>query len=176
VNQRNISFAWLASILVLAIFAGTSWLSIKLTQDAGEQDLEITGYLVFPIISALVLLQAAALLATFLTPITVGRVIAALLVPVMLTHGLFVVLSLESSFQNAVSTEIAQITGVVGVGSQLQFVAFAGDTYLWVGYLAALALNVTVLGAKAVLNLKPAVARQTQTPLDSTGDLWESQR
>lgn len=174
-NQRTISFVWLASILILAIFAGTSWLNLSLTPDAGDQTLEITGYIVFPIISALVLLQGAALLATFFTPIAVGRAIAAIVAPIMLAHGIFVLLSLESSFQAAVSAEIAQATGVVGVASQLQFVALAGDTYLWVGYLVALLLNIAVLSAKAVLTLKPAVARKKEEPLDSAEDLWESQ-
>lgn len=175
-NQRNVSFAWLASILLLAIFAGTSWLNLTLTPDAGEQELEISGYLVFPIISALVLLQASALLATFLTPVAVGRVIAGLLAPVMLFHAGFVALNLEQGFQAAVAAEIAEITGVVGVSSQLQFVALAGDTYLWVGYLLALGLNVAVLSAKGLLKLKPAAARKTEEPLDSIGDLWESQK
>lgn len=175
-NQRNVSFAWLASILLLAIFAGTSWLNLSLTPDAGEQELEISGYLVFPIISALVLLQASALLATFLTPIAVGRVIAGVLAPVMLVHGGFVIFNLEQGFRAAVAAEIAEITGVVGVSSQMQFVAVAGDTYLWVGYLLALVLNVAVLAAKALLKLKPAVARAPEEPLDSIGDLWESQK
>lgn len=175
-NRRIISLAWLATILLVAVFAGTSWLNLGLTPEAGEQKLEMTGYLVFPIISALVLLQAAALLATFFTPAPVGRVIAAVLAPVMLVHGVLVVLSLEASFQTAVSAEIAQVTGVAGVASQFQFVSTALDTYLWVGYLAALLLNVAVLAVRALLKLKPADAKAAKESLDSVEDLWESQK
>jgi hypothetical protein len=175
-NQRSVTFAWLASILLLAIFAGATWLQVSLTPDAGEQNLEITGYLVYPIVSALILLQAASLLATFFTPLIVGRIIAGVLTPVMVIHGVFVALNLEQAFQTAVSAQIAEITGVVGADSQLQFVAFAGDTYLWVAYLAALVLNSVILGAKALVKLKPAVAKVAEGPEDSIGDLWESQK
>lgn len=175
-NQRSVAFAWLASILLLTVFAGVSWLNLELTPEAGGQAIELTGYLVFPVISALILLQAAALLVTFLTPVLVGRVIAAVLVPVMVIHATYVVVSLQSAVQNAVAVQVAEITGVVGFTSQEQFVAFALDTYMWVAYLLAVAVNVAVLLAKAVLKLSPAVSRTPQDLASDADDLWEAQK
>lgn len=175
-NQRNVAFAWLASILLLTVFAGLSWLNLELTPEAGAQVVEITGYIVFPVISALILLQAAALLASFLTPVTVGRVISGSLVPVMVLHGVYVGLSLQGATQNAIAAQVGEITGVVGTNSQLQFVAFAGDTYIWVAYLLAIVVNAGILLAKAVLKLGPAVAREAEKPSEDAGDLWETQK
>ena len=149
-NSRRITFAWLVSILLLVVFAGLSWLDLELTPEAGAQKFEIAGYQVFPIISALLLLQGAALLSSVLTPVAVGRAIAGLLVPIMLAHAIFVVAGLQSNLQNAVALQITKITGVEGIASQAQFVEFAGDTYLWVGYLLSIAVNLAVLLTKVI--------------------------
>ncbi|MCX6478298.1 MAG: Trp biosynthesis-associated membrane protein, partial [Micrococcales bacterium] len=111
-SSKRVVFIWLASIILLAIFAGLSWLNLELSPEAGGQEFEITGYQVFPVISALLLLQLAAVLASFLTPITVARSISGLLAPIMLAHALFVAIGLQSNLQNAVEAQITEITGV----------------------------------------------------------------
>ena len=175
-NQRNLTFAWLGSILLLSIFAGFNWLEVVLTPDAGGQLIEVTGYLAFPIISALILLQAASLLASFFTPVLVGRWIAGLLSPVMLGHSVLLVLSLEDGVQGALAGLLSEITGVSGSVSQLEFVGSSNSTFLWVGYLIAIGFNVAVLIGKALLNVGTPEKSKNYELSEDSGDLWESQK
>lgn len=175
-NQRNLTFAWLGSILLLSVFAGFNWLEVVLTPDAGGQLIEVTGYLAFPIISALILLQAASLLASFFTPVLVGRWIAGLLSPVMLGHALLLALSLEDGVQGALAGLLSEITGVSGSVSQMQFVASSNSTFLWVGYLIAIGFNVVVLIGKALLKVGSSSKSKNYVPPEDSGDLWESQK
>jgi hypothetical protein len=175
-NSRRSTIAWIASIALLAIFAGLSWLNLELSPEAGAQKFDISGFQVFPIISALLLLQVAALLASLLTPKLVSRVISAILSPIMLAHGLFVVVGLQSSLQNAIEAQITEITGVAGFASQAEFVAFAGDTYLWVGYLLAIFMNLAILLTKSLSKVTDSEARPTKEALVDEQDLWETQK
>jgi hypothetical protein len=175
-NSKRITVAWLVSFLLLVVFAGLSWVNLELTPEAGAQSFEISGYQVFPIISALLLLQGAALLSSVLTPAAVGRAISGFLVPIMLAHGIYVVVGLELNLQNAVAVKISEITGVAGIASQAQFVEFAGDTYLWVGYLLSIAVNLAVLLAKAVSKAKLSKTRQNREENIDELALWETQK
>ena len=175
-NSKRITVAWLVSILLLVVFAGLSWLDLELTPEAGAQKFEISGYQVFPIISALLLLQGAALLSSVLTPVAVGRAISVLMVPIMLAHAIFVVVGLQSNLQNAVAVQISEITGVAGIASQAQFVEFSGDTYLWVGYLLSIVVNLAVLLTKAVSKAQMSKSRHNREEIIDELDLWETQK
>ena len=175
-NSKRITVAWLVSILLLVVFAGLSWLDLELTPEAGAQKFEISGYQVFPIISALLLLQGAALLSSVLTPVAVGRAISVLMVPIMLAHAIFVVVGLQSNLQNAVALQISEITGVAGIASQAQFVEFAGDTYLWVGYLLSIVVNLAVLLTKALSRAQLSRTRPNRQEIIDELDLWETQK
>jgi hypothetical protein len=175
-NSRRSTIAWIASIALLAIFAGLSWLNLELSPEAGAQKFEISGFQAFPIISALLLLQVAALLASLLTPKMVSRVISGILSPIMLAHGLFVVVGLQSSLQKAIEAQISEITGVAGFASQAEFVAFAGETYLWVGYLLAISLNLAILLTKSLSKRAHSEARPKKEALVDEQDLWETQK
>ena len=175
-SSRKIAIAWLVSVGLMAVFAGMSWINLELSPEAGAQKFEISGYQVFPIISALMLLQVAALLATLLTPELVARAISGLLAPIMLANGFFVLLGLPSNIENAVEVQITEITGVSGFASQAEFVQFAGETFLWVGYLLALALNCAVLLAKAFSVSGASETKASKEELVSEPDLWETQK
>ena len=175
-NKRNLSLSWLASILLLSVSAGLSWQELQLTPQAGGQSIQVTGYSVFPIITALILLQAAALLASFFTPPKVGRWISGLLIPAMLAHALLVAIDLETSIQESIAGSISAITGVAGSDSQIQFVASSIGTYLWVGYLLAIGLNVVLLAGHAFLKLSPTKRTSNAVQNVDTDDLWESQK
>ena len=106
----------------------------------------------------------------------IGRWIAGLLAPVMLIHGALIFIGLDDAIALSLSGAISEVTGVAGSSSQLQFVESSTTTFLWVGYLAAVALNLLVLSGKALMNVGPAKA---STPADSSDDaeyLWESQK
>lgn len=175
-SSRKTTIAWLVSIGLLAVFAGMSWLNLELSPEAGAQEFEISGYQVFPIISALMLLQVASLLATLLTPELVARSISGLLAPIMLAHGLFVLFGLQVSLQNAIEVQITEITGVAGFASQAEFVEFVGETYLWVGYLLAVTFNFSVLLTKAFSKSGSSRAKAFKEELVSEPDLWETQK
>jgi hypothetical protein len=94
----------------------------------------------------------------------------------MLAHGFFVVLGLQSNLQNAVALQITKITGVEGIASQAEFVEFAGDTYLWVGYLLSIVVNLAVLLTKAVSKAQWSKTRPNRDEITDELDLWETQK
>lgn len=172
---RTLVFAWIGSLLLLTTLAGASWFDVLLTSDAGGQNLPVSGFMVFPIISALVLVQAAALLVSILTPNRVGRVIAAVLIPIQLWQLVTVALEYKAAIAGAVSSEISKATGVVGEG-QLQLVASSVEG-LWIfGYLAVLALNIAVLAMRAFMKAVPSNSKSPTEPEDDSSSLWESQK
>jgi hypothetical protein len=160
----------------LTILAGLSWVDLTLSPASGGQEIEVTGFLTFPIISALLLLQGSALLAAFFTPALVGRIIAGLQIPIVLWHAIDVLSTVESALQDAVAAEITKATGVVGVASQAQLVDTALDNNIWYIYLAVLALNAVALVSRALVG-KVVVRKATRDGSgDDSEDLWESQR
>lgn len=174
--QRKLSVAWLASILLLSVFAGMNWVQIQLTPDAGGQRIEVTGFTAFPIISALLLLQAASLLTSFFTPRAVGRWIAGLLAPVMFGHAVLIAIGLDAGIQDSVASSISEITGVAGSASQSQLVVSSSSTYLWVGYFLAIGLNVAFLSSRAILKKADTKKSTEDQAPEGFEDLWESQK
>jgi hypothetical protein len=98
------------------------------------------------------------------------------MVPIMLAHGFYVVVGLQLNLQNAVALQITEITGVEGIASQAQFVEFAGDTYLWVGYLLSIAVNLAVLLTKVISKAQLSKTRQNREEIIDELDLWETQK
>ena len=175
-SLRKASFAWLLSILILTVLAGFSWVDLTLSPASGGQQIQVTGFLVFPIISALLLLQGSALLAAFFTPALVGRIISAALVPIVLWHAVVVVSTSQMALQNAVAAEITKATGVVGVSSQAQLVELALDNNIWYVYVAVLALNILALIARAFVSKPQPKSQVSAEILEDSDDLWENQR
>lgn len=175
-TRRLISLAWLASILFLTVLAGLSWVDLLLTPASGGQKIEVTGYLVFPIISALMLLQGASLLAAVFTPALIARVISGVQVPVLVWHAVVVLTTVDTSLQEAVSSEITEATGVVGAVSQAQLVELALQNNIWYVYLAVLVLNIAVLVAATLVKVNPAKAKIVVSDQDDSNEIWESQR
>jgi hypothetical protein len=175
-NQRSVSGIWLLTILLLTILAGFSWVDLTLSLASGGQRIEVTGFLVFPVISALLLLQGSALLAAFFTPPLVGKIIGAVQVPIVLWHGFVVLTTIQQSIQDAVAAEITKATGVVGVASQAQLVESAMDNNVWYIYLAALALNALALVVRAMVGKPKEKIDSGASSLNDADDLWDSQR
>jgi hypothetical protein len=175
-NTRRLSLVWLLTILLLSILAGFSWVDLTLSPASGGQLIEVTGFLVFPVISALLLFQGSALLAAFFTPPLVGRVIAAIQLPIVIWHGVVVFTTIQSALQNAVATEITEATGVVGVASQAQLIETALDNNIWYVYLAVLVLNLAALAARSLISKPGTTKKSTSAIQDDSEDLWETQR
>jgi hypothetical protein len=175
-NARRLSLVWLLTILLLTILAGFSWVDLTLSPASGGQLIEVTGFLVFPVISALLLFQGSALLAAFFTPPLVGRVIAAIQLPIVIWHGVVVFTTIQSALQNAVATEITEATGVVGVASQAQLIETALDNNIWYVYLAVLVLNLAALAARSLISKPGTTKKSTSSIQDDSEDLWETQR
>jgi hypothetical protein len=175
-NQRSVSGVWLVTILLLTILAGLSWVDLTLSPASGGQQIDVTGFQVFPVISALLLLQGAALLAALFTPPLVGKFIGAVQVPIVLWHAFVVLTTIQQSLQDAVAAEITKATGVVGVASQAQLVETALDNNVWYIYLAALVLNALALVARAMLGKSKEKIDSGAISQNDADDLWESQR
>ena len=175
-NPRRASLAWLLTVLLLAVVAGFSWIYLTLSPASGGQQIQVTGFLVFPEISALLLLQASALLAAFFTPSLVGMIISALQVPIALWHAIVVLTTIQQALQDAVAAEITKATGVVGVSSQAQLVDLALDNNFWYVYLFVLAVNILALVARALVNKPKSKSPSTSATLEDSDDLWENQR
>ncbi|CAB4623296.1 unannotated protein [freshwater metagenome] len=167
---------WVLTIFLMSIFAGLSWAEVDLTLAAGGQNLEVSGFQAFPVASALILLQAVALLTNLFTPELFGRLIAALLIPIQLWHLIAVSSSGAMAVQIAVETKVAEITGVVGSAGQIEFIQSTITTSMWGVYIFALAINLLVLVARSSLKASPRVRNPSAPEDQDSGDLWESQR
>lgn len=174
-TQRTNALLWLLSIVSLSVFSGLSWLNLTLTPEVGGQFVEISGSLVFPVISALILLQGAGLLAAFFTPAIVSRVIAAVLAVSMTAHLAYVALVLEQQLQSALASQITEITGVVGIASQNQLVAAAENTFMWVAYLVLVGANIAILVLRTLLKTE-SKRKPSAIMSEETADLWETQK
>ena len=157
------------------MIAGASWLDVLLSPEAGGQTIQVTGTLVFPVIAALLLLQAAGLLTSYFAPSLVGRLIAGSLSLVMIFHFGSVVVGFIEAIEKAISSQVFEATGVLGQVGQDQFVAASTDTYMWAGYLVCLFLNIGVLIARGLLQEKRGEVKRDGMGQDSPSDLWESQ-
>jgi hypothetical protein len=174
-KQRTNSLLWLLSIASLIVFSGLSWLDLTLTPEIGGQFVQVSGNLVFPVISALILLQASGLLAAFFTPNSVSRVIAATLAITMSAHLVYVATLLQQQLQVALAGQITEITGVVGIASQSQLVASAETTIMWALYLVCVGLNVAILAIRTLLKSERKIKPATLIADEAT-DLWETQK
>jgi hypothetical protein len=173
--KARLSAFWFATIIGASLFAGASWLDVLLSPEAGGQTIQVTGTLVFPVITALLLLQAAGLLTSYFAPNLVGRLIAGLLSLVMIFHFGSVVVGFIEAIEKAISSQVFEATGVLGQVGQDQFVAASTDTYMWAGYLVCLFLNIGVLIARGLLQEKRGEVKRDGIGQDSPSDLWEGQ-
>ena len=174
-NEARLSAFWFATIIGASLFAGASWLDVLLSPEAGGQTIQVTGTLVFPVITALLLLQAAGLFTSYFAPNLVGRLIAGSLSLVMIFHFGLVVVGFVEAIDKAISGQVFEATGVLGQAGQDQFLAASTDTYMWVGYLICLFLNISVLISRGLLQEKRGEVKRDGIGQDSPSDLWESQ-
>jgi len=174
-NQRTALYAWVSSVFLIAIAAGSSFAEVTLTPDAGSQVISLTGYLVFPVANALILLQTAAMLVSFFTPAKLTRIVSAGLVPVMLWHLVIVAIETEQAMARALVAAIADVTGVSGLEAQLGLIETSFNTAMPIFYAVAVAINIVVLVAKSALNLPLPKPRQRKADDSDAADLWDSQ-
>ncbi len=175
-NQRNVMFTWLASVLLMAVLAGTPWISVVLTPEAGGQLIDITGYMVYPVASALILLQGSALLASFFTPVQVGRVLAGGVAIVMSWHLVTVATTLVPSMGSSMGASIETLTGVAGLLAQQELVSSTSESLLWAAYLVAVVLNILILAIKAIRPLHALPSKVKAGPNQIGMDLWDAQK
>ncbi|MFM1994950.1 MAG: hypothetical protein RLZZ610_467 [Actinomycetota bacterium] len=175
-NQRTVMFAWLASAILLAIFAGTPWSSVVLSPEAGGQLIEVTGYMAFPVASALILLQGSAILASFFTPVQVGKALAGGVAMVMIWHFITVSMTLGPSIGSSIEENIEAATGVSGAIAQQDLVASASESVLWAPYLLAVLINILILATKALMRLQASPSKVQTEPVQVGVDLWDAQK
>jgi hypothetical protein len=176
VTQTNALFGWFATLLLLIVAAGNSFATISLTKQAGGQVFGISGYQVFPVSNALILMQAAALLVGFLIPAVINRVISGFLSLVMTWHFVLVVASFEDSLAKALAFEVTAITGVSGLEGQLALIESINETGMALIYPAAVLLNTLFLVARAIFKFQAGENKPNSNKVDDSVDLWDAQR
>jgi hypothetical protein len=174
-SRRVLLLSWFATLLLLAMVAGFSWVDVALSPASGGQTIEVTGYLAFPVVSALVLLQGASLLAAVFTPALISKAIASVQIPILAWHLFVVLTSAGAALEQAVSAEITKATGVVGVSSQAQLVELALNNNLSYVYAAVLLINMGSIVALVLSKNAPVAASRVAKEDADAGELWESQ-
>jgi len=174
-KQRSVLAFWLVTLLLIPLAAGISWLDVTLSPASGGQVIGVTGFKAFPIIGALILLQAASFLAAIFTPAAVSKAIAVVQVPIVAWHLFMVLTSILGALESTVSAEITRLTGVVGVDSQAQLIELTASSNLWYVYCLALALNLIALFAFIFARSVSLEAKAQPAEVSDAGELWESQ-
>jgi len=174
-NRKFVIGLWFGSLMLIVLVAGSSWIDVLLSPAAGGQLIQITGLSTFPIIGALALLQGASLLASAFTPALVSKSIVGIQIPVIAWHLVLVASTATSALQQAISTEIAKATGVVGIASQGQLLEQVLDTNLWYVYVGLLALNLAVLISMIFAKDRPQRKKSQAAKAPDSGELWDSQ-
>ena len=172
--MRSLRLGWLASVIAMMVTAGSSWYDLLLVPDAGSQQVAISGYQVFPIISALLLLQGAAILVSLLTPPTVTRWVAAGLAVLQAWHLIATFFGATASIETAAASKLSELTGVTGQAQQ-QLVEAASSTDAPIFYLIALGVNVVALLLNSLLSPPKPPSRSNPEQSDDSSSLWESQ-
>lgn len=168
------SIAWLGSLILLMITAGSSWYDLTLSPEAGGVQVQVSGYLVSPIISALLLLQGAALLVSFLVPNTVARVIALVLAGLQAWHLIGLSLELNQAILIAGGAQVSELTGVVGQAQQ-QLIDSSSQTGFALFYLISVGANLSVLVLSSLTASTRRKKKPALEPEDDASTLWESQ-
>jgi len=174
-SRRVLLLSWFASLLLLVMVAGFSWVDVSLSPTSGGQTIAVTGYIAFPVISALVLLQGASLLAVIFTPALISKVIASLQIPILGWHLFVVLTNSGAALEQAVAAEITEATGVFGASSQAQLVELAMDNNISYAYAAVLLANLASIATLVLSKKTPVVASRVSQEDSDAGDLWESQ-
>ena len=174
-TKTQATLAWIASLALLAITAGMNWQSFEVTMSAGGGLIEISGFLAFPVIGTLVLLQVVTLLIGFLVKPLVTRVLAGVILPLMVWIFFDVLLNSTTRVQETLVGVLAEQTGVIEQVGDSEFLASSSTGVASSLFLVALSLNSLLL---AVVLLRPAKRNRTkarkggqQQPVD----LWSSQ-
>ena len=165
---------WLLSIGLVSLTAGQSWQSFEVSESAGGEVIQITGFLAFPVIGTLVSLQVVILLVSLLVKPIVTRILAAATLPLMLWIFLEVALTSELQVRETLVSVLAAQTGVVQDLSTSEFLVSSSVSVFTTLFIISAALNALVLAFLALIPIKhqmPKAAKSNQEP----EYLWSSQ-
>jgi hypothetical protein len=81
---------------------------------------------------------------------------------------------MDAAMDLALSAEISEATGILGLIGQNQVLESITSNLMWVGYVLAMALNIIVLITRAMLKQRRG-SKSSSVAFDETTDLWESQ-
>jgi hypothetical protein len=130
----------------------------------------------FPVASALILLQGSAILASFFTPVQIGKALAGGVAIVMVWHFISVSVTLGPSIGSSIEKNIEALTGVAGAIAQQDLVASANESVLWAAYLFAVLINTLILAIKALMHLQESPPKVQPEPAQVEVDLWDAQK
>ena len=169
------SLSWLASLAVLAITAGQSWQSFEVSASAGGDQIDVSGFLAFPVIGTLISLQVVIVLVSLLVSPLVTRFLAVAVLPLTVWNFTDVLVNSSDRIQSAVTGILAERTGVLEEVATSEFlVSSSGGTFSGL-FLVSLGLNTLLLAFFAILGLKNAATKSIRPDGQLQEDLWSSQ-
>lgn len=173
-TRTKVLLSWLFSTGLVAITAAQGWQSFEVSESAGGGVIQITGFLVYPVIGTLMSLQVVIILVSLLVKPIVTRILAAATLPLMIWSLFEVVLTSGNQVRETLVSVLAAQTGVVQDLSTSEFLASSSVSVFTTLYLISAALNALVLAFLALIPVKhekPKAAKSMREP----EDLWSSQ-
>jgi hypothetical protein len=174
-TKSRVVALWLFTLLLLSLTAGQTWESFQVSAEAGASEIQINGFLAFPVVGALIALQAVLVLVSLLVRPFIIRFMAAAVAGLMVWNFIDVLDTFAVRTQAAFESILTEQTGVIANASGSEFlVASSGGSLQW-AYLACVALNVLILLFVSLVRLKPNVRNKETTELFLPEDLWSRQ-
>ena len=166
---------WLFSLLVLAVTAGQSWQSFQVSADAGASTIEINGFIAFPVIGTLIVLQLVLLLVSLLVRPIVTRITVAAVTCLMVWNFLEVLSGSSQRTRQSFAGIFADQTGVITSTADSEFLVSSSGGGLPLLYLASVGLNVLILVYISVVPIRPHVRTKQNMEPAPPEDLWSKQ-
>lgn len=158
--------------------ASSNWVEITLIPEAGSQSIWVTGFEVFPVAGALLLLQSFAVVVSLLSKELVGRIVRLALLPIVMWQVISGFIDLSGDLKATIAAKVTDLTGISGESAQGELISQMTSSIVPNLYLLALVINIfALLVTAAIPGAKPPPKpNRSPTDADDVWELWESQR
>ena len=166
---------WFVTVLLLAVASSQNWGLLEVSEDAGGGVLQVNGFLAFPVLGALIVLQVLASLCGLLVAPKVARYLSVGLIPIMVWNVFDVLQNSATQTQLSLLKLLASKTGVLEAQSSSGLVVSSSTSSGSGFYLLAVALNLLVLVLISFMPMRSIHSRKLKSKTDVPEDLWSKQ-
>jgi hypothetical protein len=166
---------WLVSTSLVCLTAAQSWQSFEVSESAGGEQIQVTGFLAFPVIGTLISLQVVMILVSLLVNPIVTRILAAAALPLIIWSYFEVLLTADIQVRETLISVLADQTGVVQELSTSEFLVSSSVGVFTTLFLISTALNAIVLAFLAMVPIKLQKPKAAKSKREQPEDLWISQ-